>query len=262
MSVRDEFVPYKDSFGLVHPSPPSTNGISQNGPRFTGEYLQCEENHGEIDSTIIAQLRMALLACQEPLGNLRRHPNSLEQQSVDDTMAALYWAPKVGSPFAEDWLLFGRKYAPKECAEPKLDNWWGRIVWRLLKTTKLHRYTYNTEDPTKWTLAAWIGRQQQIVAHAQIMAGERVPFLRKLWWTVVVGILAVKKAKHDQDAWVLTWYLVKAARQHPSLMIQWARRKWISKFKTTWPEGLGEVLADYMGPTHPSTKWLRGEFGE
>lgn len=262
MSIEIDYQPYRCEMGLVHAE---AGKLCGNAPRYTGEYVQALLNQKLLSDTNKRRLKIALMDLQVPSGNLWRYPNYTDQQSVDDTVAALYWGEQVDSGFAAAWLARGRYKAPTELGNSgeaiEQKPLYQKVLWPIMRFTGLNRFTFNTVDVTKFTAKAWLGRQQQIVAHAQIIAGERVPAWRLAWWIGTI-LIACKEVRHHQDAWVLTWYLVKAARNYKNVLVQWARRKWIKRFKEVWPEGLGQVIADNMGPQHPSGKWLRGEFGE
>lgn len=262
MSIHLDYIPYKCEMGLVHAVAGERCG---NAPRYTGEYVQALINQQLLSNSEKRKLRIALMDLQSPNGNLWRYPAYDHQQSVDDTVATLYWGEQVDAGFAAAWLARGRYKAPRvlgnsgEALEYK--PIYQKLLWPIMRLTGLNRFCYTTPDIDKFTLKGWIGRQQQIVAHAQIIAGERVPAWRMAWWIATI-LIACKAQRHEQDSWVLTWYLVKAARNYKNFVVQWARKKWIAKFKQVWPEGLGQVIADNMGPNHPNGKWLRGEFGE
>lgn len=261
MTLHLDYLPYRCERGLVHAE---AGKLCGNAPRYTGEYIQALINSGLFTEHDKRDFRIVLMDLQSPNGNLWRYPNYGDQQSVDDIVATLYWGEQIDAGFAAAWLSRGRYKAPKELGNSgeaiEQKPIYQKVLWPLIRLTGLNRFSYTTTDVSKFTLKGWIGRQQQIVAHAQIIAGERVPAWRLAWWLGTI-LIACKEPKHHQDAWVLTWYLIKASRNYKNVLVQWARRKWIKRFKEVWPEGLGQVIQDNMG-NHPSGKWLRGEFGE
>lgn len=262
MSFKEAYAPYLDKWGMAQPAPGTVSG---NGLRFTGEYVASLMRAGELTDDIKRSLRNVILVCEKSPGNISRFPGSPDQESVDDTVATLWWSKEVGDDFAKRWLAFGRK-APQILATEGLTDFEKRPIWRkalypIAKMLGLTKYTYNTinGNPNEFNFDAWLGRQQQIVCHAQFIAGETPPLWRKLWWCAAVIMSAREDISH-QDGKVLSWYLIKAAKGK-SLLCDYVGRYWIKKFKEQTDLGLGRVLNDYMGPG-PWVVGLTGEFGE
>jgi len=224
---------YRDSYGLVHPSP---NTISHNGIRFTSEALVALKNQGELDSDTKNSFYLAIRACEIEPGLFRRHPTShlLEQEGPDDYYALGLIAYILDAQF---------------------------IAQRVVNYGTRNKWNFNNVNPGKLTPSSFLGRQQQLVAHLYFASGLKPPLISKIWWLFVVCAALFNK-KENQDGWILTWMLVKVSADVKCRLVQRARKSWIKKFKKVWPYGVGSVLGSYFNnPNHPSAKFLVGEYG-
>jgi len=228
--MTDPFKEYKDKYGLVHGAKGS---ISQNGIRFTAEAVAAMQ--GRTGDWIDQRLECysALRLC-EPSQNgfLIRHPEKPDDQISIDCF--------VGWGLASFYL------------SPLMSM---RVLYRLQKC-----WYFNVNDQKVWW-KGFLGRFPQLLAHLHFAAGMKAPLFQRLWWVATV-LLSTRAEAKDQDAWALSWALVVVAQDQKG-MVQWARQKWINKFKEVHPEGMGKVLGDYFNnPKHPSAIGLRGHFGE
>jgi hypothetical protein len=78
MSIKETYDEYKDQWGMVQVN--KGGAVTQNGPRFTGEYVAALIRHKELDENTKAELRGTLELIEFPEGNLHRFPTSDEQQ--------------------------------------------------------------------------------------------------------------------------------------------------------------------------------------
>jgi hypothetical protein len=257
MSIQDDYKLYTDQFGLVHSS---KGDISQNGLRFTTEYLfalkRCQE---PIDSLI-----PSYNACITAPGLICRHPsNPDEQEGPDDTFAILAASKELKTTFAKDWLQYGRTsliMGYDELYDRK--KWWHKLLFSVLSTFEILKFVFNTPRPGMFNVSAWMGRQLPLVAHAKVCAGERLSFVEQLIWCM--GVLFSAYDAKSQDGKSLTWFAVKASKGSRSWIMSWACRVWSRKLKEQWGEGgMGAVLKAYFGDKEqPSIKWLWGDLGD
>lgn len=235
MSIIEDFAPYKDEYGLIHPE---IGKISGNGIRYTCEYwFALEKPYHTVSENI--DILTSLRICEPKPGLLYRHPtNKLEQEGPDDYVARI--AVCTSWPidcFAKRFLEYGRAN--------------GFIYDNNPFLTKI--------SPLFADTGAYLGRQQQIICHAMWAAGEEPDLILKAWWVLALMQSAFSK---KQDSKILGWYLVKVAKGRSSA-IDLFILFWRWKFKKHYPGGVGEVLKNYFGSDeHPSVKWLWNEFGE
>jgi hypothetical protein len=245
-AILDDYAPFQDQFCLVQPRsgkpgpegtwvPPET---SQNGIRFTAEMVLALARRPEFaqDSDLQGQIVRVFDRCEIKPGLLKRSPaaQDTELEGPDDYVGRIAASAVIEDGFAQRFLDWGKDH-------------WG---------------SYNNPEPEKWTLRSALWRQRQVLVHAKIAKGKAPTFIEQVWWAGVIGT-AASADKNDHDAWVLSWFLVRTARGQEGVAIHKARELWIAKFKSAWPNGVGEVLGSYFGnQNHPAVKYLRGEFGE
>lgn len=269
---------YIDDCGLLTPDGKgSGNGVRYTCDWILGNYLLYKMGKIPISSSFDPFLA-ALNKCEDTPGLLMRTPdNAFGYQSIDDTIARItvdyilmkertpMWGGFVLRSFAERFLEYGRTQTP-ERADLTDDNY--KVIERnVILYAILSRvwpsalfYTYNNLHPRHFALQSWIGRQQAIIAHAQWVAGEKVPFWRRLIWCVSILNVTFKKHTH-QDEWVLGFHLVVVG----------GKRGWLNKcvaarfrsaLKKRWPNGgLGECLEDYFTKPHPLSELFWDVYG-
>lgn len=235
--IKDEFEPYKDKYRLVHPS---IGSISANSIRFTTEYLFSLYLNNQLTDADRNEISIALQLCEKKPGLLQRHPEKYleDQESVDDTIARLAASQVLSDGFAKRFLDYGR----------------------LPQNTLGIEYVYNNRDESKFTFDSWLGRQQAIIAQAQIVVGERIPILRRFFLWVSLIIAAFDKS---QDNKVLSWFIVRTYLSYKNLkrdfITDFIVYFWKEMFKKQYPNGVGQVLEAYYGKL-PASKWLMDVF--
>jgi hypothetical protein len=260
--IIEEYRTYFDKFGMVQPT---IGGNSFNGVRYTGEYVIALHKEGKLDEKG-ERNRLFLLfkSLQREPGLLMRTPeNEGGYQSIDDTIAALTADYYIYGGFAEKFLEYGRLYPAvimdeSDPNKEKVQQGWG--IYNILRTIYGQpKYVYNNINPEEFALSSWLGRFPQLIAHAQFIAGEKVPLWRKLWWA---GAVIQSSFSKEQDNKVLGWYLVLVGKDQSGIC-KAASSFWSYMMKKHYPEGIGQVLGDYFGNhNHPSAYWLRHEFGD
>lgn len=262
MSFWKDLGEASDKWGLVLPPHADSSG---NGVRYTADAVLAALNQDKLTPFRKEYFARIFSQCehQKHPGLLMRTPdNGFGYQSVDDTVGALTAGYFIGNGFPMRWLNHGRRgclgidESDPNFEKVKLSR---KIYWALclLNFSARVPYVFNNRNPGKFAVASWLGRQQQVVAHAQFAAGENVPLWRQIWWCI--SIFSSAYATHP-DGWVLACHLVKVARGK-SWLCDKVGNFWRRKFRQKYREGLGEVLFEYWGD-HPNTRYLHGEFGQ
>lgn len=258
-TILEDYAKYTNEFYLVHPPEASHSG---NGTRYTGEKVMALAHHNALDDEERTRLAAAYKACEREPGLLMRSPvNDFGYQSVDDTVAALYVSSVLGTGYAKDFLKYGREKGATSVDDKNQSGkklLYSKIFFYLFRWVfgvSRFPYVYNNINPETFSTSSWLGRQQQLICHAQFAAGENPPGWRKLWWCLTV-LWSMRARKEDWDAHVLTLYLVKEAKGKSWLCDQ-VRKLWIRNHRRRFPRG----AAEHVWPNHPSGKWLEGVTG-
>jgi hypothetical protein len=158
MSIKETYDEYKDQWGMVQVN--KGGAVTQNGPRFTGEYVAALIRHKELDENTKAELRGTLELIEFPEGNLHRFPTSDEQQSVDDTVATLWWSAMVDDSFAHRWLMRGQESPTSYSSDIRFpfENkwWWRKLAFPILKALGIFKYTLHTAHPGQFSFDALV----------------------------------------------------------------------------------------------------------
>jgi hypothetical protein len=257
MSIIDDYLLYMDDIGLVHDK---IGQISQNGIRFTAEYLFALKRAGQLDTYNKLVIFNAYLDCEPTKGLLNRYPGNTDQEGPDDQYAALAVSKELHSDFAKDFLAYGRQ-APVLGYDAMYDRQrWFSVPLMALCRLLGYKYVYNNHSPGYFNESAWMGRQPALIAHAMVCAGEPLNVFWRLAWCA--GILLSANNASSQDGKVLAWFMVKASQGSRSWLMQKAVNLWIRKLKEQWPHGIGQVLQAYfVDKNQPSISHLWDEFG-
>ena len=261
MGIREDFAAFTDAHGLLQPAPGSTGG---NGLRYTSEKIHALKARGILSEDDCWAYANVVLSCEKEPGLLSRAPGHPDQEGPDDIVATISGSCAAGLPFiAREILQYGERSRASlglilRCFFKRkggLTFWRNALCW-VMTPIKV-RYVYkNGDGPDDWD-QAWLGRQVQVIAALKCAAGKEPTFFECLWWAGAVW-LARKADPKDQDAWVLTWHLVRSKRPE-SLLCDWAASAWIKKYRSVHPEGLGKILGDYFqNANHPLARYLAG----
>jgi len=242
MKIADEFEPYRDKFGLIHPGltgPTKLDGISHNGLRFLSEYVICLINHDQMTKSEETKIMNSVLLCESTHGLFRRHPYTHydSQIGIDDYIGLLTLSYYVFPIVAMRVIDYGDK------------NFW----------------VFNSVNPGQWDPSAWLGRFPALRAHAYFCAKRRPPLLWRLAWCGAV-LWAMKAKRDDQDAWMLSYHLVQVVGDN-SWMCTRIAVLWKWRFRNVHPHGAGGVLKSYFNKEatgeapHPSERFLLGDYG-
>jgi len=260
MSIRDDYKPFTDDYGIVH-CDLASKGYSQNGPRWSTEFYFALKRHQELNLHDKTHFNYILQLCQVQPGLLRRHPTSDEQEGPDDTYAALALSKELGGEFARAFLATGRDtkiIGYDETYDRK--KWYSKPAMWFCKLTG-YKYVYNNNRPGWFNDSAWMGRQLPLIAHAKVCAGESLHIGWRLAWCI--GVLVSAFSKNSQDGKVLNWFMIKGSENSRSWLMNKVAKFWTKKLKAQWEGGIGGVLKAYFqNKEQPSIKWLWDEYGD
>ncbi len=262
MSVIADNKPWQDKYGLSQDN--NKGKTTQNGVRFTGQYLRSLIRHNELTFAEAVRIADVLKACElNGDGLLYRDPDGGGgQEGPDNTYANIYCDHILGTGFSKRWLKYGRENRATFFDAAGEIKWYGRPLYYLLRlfNWKGIKYVYNTENIGGFNTSAWLGRQPTMVAQAKAVVGEELS-----WWNVLatrVGFWLGGNNATSQDGKVLSWFVTMTLKGKCK-KIDKSIKNWVEKFKKQWPDGVGEVLDAYWQSNgHPDIKYLDGDFGD
>lgn len=230
-----EWENHRDDWGLIQPWPGQTSG---NGLRYTAEYEWARYFLGLQPTT---KSHWAYAACVDAEGLVYRTPKrKFGQQSHDDLIGLFAWAALLHNkpPFVI------------------------RVRERLAK-----KFGFFRTDPDAPWQKTFLGRFQQLFAHADYALGKKPGLIPRLFWCVSVLYGAKEK---QQDPKVLSWLMVSTYLKggQAFLVEDIIVNYFIKKFIEHYPDGVGEVLNKYFGggrngkPLHPARIALDERFSE
>lgn len=222
-----DFNPFIDKYGLVTPDgKPCGNGI-----RYTAECVVAAFDNKVLDSTMKMGIFDCITDCQLSPGLFKRHPEHTDQEGPDDYIGLGTISHFLGyKNIARSILKYGRTH-----------KYFGVL-----------KYVYNNVDPNKFSMSAWLGRMPQLICHLQFAAGEDPSLFKKIWWCGSV-LNSLRVPSTDQDAFALTWHLVRVA-EGKSKLCDFIINIWRKRQK----HNISEILSDYFNNQfHPLVKWLK-----
>ena len=228
--MQKDFLPFTDRFGFITPD----GGTSGNGTLYTAEYIiALIDNCKEIPPEEHDRLVKLYQSCEKQPGLMSRNPESPDQEAIDDYIGCGTASYYLQDGLAQRILDYGRKN----------------------KVFGIIPYHYNNVNPGVWNPKAFIGRQQQIIAHLRFAAGEIPNLFQKIWWCVAL-ILSAHAPKENQDAYSLAWQLIRVGENKSllcDLVIKYWRKKQASK-----GINIASILGSYFNNfDHPLVKWLK-----
>lgn len=235
MDILDEYARYTCPAGLIsgYRDPSQTSG---NSILFTAQML-CVLRQNRISMVDLMDITEAKIdaikaECQIVPGLFRRGKRWPDQEGPDDYVGLACVDPQ----FAKDVLEYGRSH---------------KFHWGPFRFP----YYFQNESPgINNDGRAWLGRQQQLIAHWQYGAGEKVPFWRKLFWQFSIETSGKfgpdPRMPGGQDAWILSAMLLELHWDSNSAEV------FYRLLDKTWPGGMREVFAVYFqDEDHPTAKY-------
>ena len=245
----------------------------QNGQRHAAEFLRAIIRHGLLTDDRVSDIKRVYLETETD-GLMIRKPNREGgQQAWDNILAALYVDSELITGYAGRYLTYGlqspaiRRY---DVRQDRLDNKGkpdsyfkdSEFHYKLLSFRGPIPWVFNTMTPRMFTDSAYMERYPNINVLAKAISGATPP--PGEWKTVHAWILDSAQSR-EQDGKVLGWFQVMiSAKYDPTPEGRAARELWAAMLhKHYGGGGIGEVLGRYFdsGASHPSHKYLKGEFG-
>lgn len=245
---------YIDGNGLVAPS--KTSGVgsgSDNGPMFTAEFLCLLEQNGEMTPTLAANYMLKFASCFQIDGLLQRTPGVDNRQEGPDDYVGL---------------------AAGLCV---INRWIQLPFHQTLATSVLlyglkHFGCFNNERPGKFSLAAFLWRQPQLIG-AFLAAASKPTWLSKAAFKIIgqpfflcaaisIAVSCRGTPVSDTDARRLSWLLIQSTAP-ASWMCRWAAKGWYERLYNDFERGMKDVAVVYYQAGHPFSKyWKDGYPGE
>lgn len=231
MSLREEIKEFTDADGLVSPVKTfeGQRNASGNGLLYTSLYYLTLFKRGELTLDDIKRFIDIMKSCQgERIGTYTRGPiHSDRNTSFDDYIAVLACSRYLSSKISNEILNHGKSTAGY----------------------------YNASPDPKFIFKQWLWRSPSFAAHCYFATGQKPLWLFKTGWKVSI-LLALRKKKEDQDAWILTWLLCEAARGVDPVCDEYIEI-WYKKLHEVFgnaARGICERILFY--PDHPLGKYF------
>lgn len=215
--IKEAYKNFIDDIGQVHPALHPKVGQSQNGLRWTSEYMMLLKRYGELTDADIDSYRNMVKLCMVEPGLLSRFPGSGEQEGPDDYYALL----------AACYFL-GIKDIPK----------------LILNYGRTNNYIYNNVSPGKFTGSAFLGRQLPLVACMHYAAGETPNFFLRCALKVSLWLSSRSSGKKNQDAKALGYFQMLIATTMPEYA--GVIKTWWESLYAEFTGGMQEVLKKYF----------------
>lgn len=250
MTTTEDFKSYKDRFGLVNLGGDTT----QNGVLFTTEYaVQLIKSNAPVEDELYALLE-AVRNCQIQPGLLKRHPETDEYDSMDNTTAALVLSDYLDNgKLAKDIRDHGL-YQDIDGYDTTQDTERNKRFYWLAKALGFGtiRNVWNNSNPNKFCFFSWFGRSPGLMGLIDIAAiGSTTPFRS---FSLVVGQL-IPTFQDTEDGWKLS-YLVWQVVKDYGFFYRLAYKYWVKRLYKCRPGGMRQVYETYYGPNHPLTKHM------
>lgn len=273
-NLRSEIVPYLCYNGKMvsHTTVNGNPDPDGNALITTGIYYFLLGYYDELTQQDIQDWEEVLKQCEISPGVYKRNPVKSDQQGPDDYVVLTMINSFLSTSKARDVVNHGINNCPK------------------LLGFKL-KYFYNTEmpntmyhgkwdKPRKWYQkaldllskapegqefndSAWLGRQIQLRAHFQFAALQSPGFFARLAWAYSI-YKATKASKTDQDAWLLSWCLIKTVKSKSNKFYNWLIVKpsnlWYKKREELFGEKIGDfssLFTSVLEAGHPLGKYFK-----
>ncbi len=225
MSLREEIVPYLTKDAMIANLP---GGSSNNDLRYSSEYFLQLYRRNELTSEDIDHF-ITIISLVRVVG----------------TQALFHTSPGNDTKHVthDDYILIAacaQKIAP-EIAEDIVDQ--GESSFWLFN---------NVRPGWPFSLKSWFLRMPHNICHFYFCDPDRKPsqFLKYIWCLNI--LISANKPKTNQDAWVLTHYLVESARGKDKMCDDWIA--YWEKKKESKKIIIGDILNSYFGIIHPIGK--------
>ncbi len=232
--ILEAYGAYTDHNGLISGErlPLYTSG---NALLFTAQKICVLRQHGLLTQELLAEtMEFIRSECQVVPGLFRRSRMWKDQEGPDDYLGVACIDPA----FAREILSYGRDHT---------------FVWGPFRLP----FYFENESPGRMDdKRAWLGRQQQLLAHWQYAAGEPVPFWRKWLWELTIKLTGQtgpdSHMPGGQDSWILSAMLLEV-HWDPAIAAHF-----YAALDREWPGGMRSVFATYFNDLdHPTARFWK-----
>lgn len=243
LKILGDYEKVKSIAGTIEPG----IEISENGWRFTAEFLWVLHANGVLDDNL-KQLYRQVYDQGKVLGL-----NGIYNKAPRDHLG------KQNSP--DNFLGMALAFSLIDEGSARATIQYGKKMWPP--------YTYNNVNPGAYTGSAFFGRRPWDIITMKDAAGMHINWFERLIWSAAIYVSSFSE-EGEQDAWALPWMMIRS-RKKLNFIERFVCKHWTKRFKNAWPYGIGQLLHRYFdGKTvwrvedvrHPSAKWLWNEFGE
>lgn len=222
--LYNEIVPYLEPDGLVDPK-------VNTGP-------------SQIGNSVYRSLYYVLLAVRGELDDLAKTTclNSINKTRVPNEEGLFY-----RSSYKTDELQAHDDIIGVAAESYFVDN--KAIANEILTHGKNNFWSYNTLEPSTWSLRTFFARHPLFVAHIYFSAGKRPPLFWMIYWCVGI-LLCMVTSQTNATAWYLSWLSVTVAEKQSFVgrIMGWFWRKRLTSMKN--------ILKNCLSEEHPLIKYM------
>lgn len=229
MSLRDEIVSrYTDEDGLILERPNSSPGPDTgNGIHNLSVYATILHITGELNADDVFSFSKVIDSCrvnQSENGLYNRGPRKPgDLIGHDDYICLSAAASLINVRFARDIALYGGS----------------------------HGWSFNNENPGKWTFKSWQGRRLWLIPYWKINGG-----ISACRFSRAILELYIESQKHQEDAGerILQWMICRSMEGRINDLSR-AIQVWKRGLFEVFPSGMRSVFSAYYNPAHPFAKY-------
>lgn len=226
--IREAYKDFTDSIDQVHPAKNPPVGRSQNGVRWTSEYMILLKRYEECTEEDISRYKAMVDKCMVEPGLLSRFPGSGEQEGPDNYYSLLGACVYLGIT---------------------------RLPREILEYGQKNNFIYNNINPGKFTGSAFMGRQLPLVACMYYASGKEPNAILKAALVVSLLLSANSSGMENQDAKALGYFQLLVVQGRSSF---WDKiiSYWFKKLHEEFPGGMKDVLKKYFNYDEFPTTFL------
>lgn len=251
-----DFLRYRDRFGLNQLDPGEPAPSSDNGSLITVEYFLClDDKEKKMD---ILRVKQALSSLEVKTSNgvvTCRYPGNKMTDSMDNATALI-----VFSELFDDSRLSKELYKHGELTfATELDSYQDQartfkyypIAWLVSGFKSPNRF-YNLR-PNSWSIQSWWGRSPGFMGLLELSALDRTSWFRyfALWLGQYLPLFQPKSSTSDKKLTYIVWQWLKTRNKFWAL----SYKLWCFLLTRIHKEGMKEVYQIYHGPDHPIVKY-------
>jgi hypothetical protein len=255
--IYNDFLPYRDSFGLNQVLPNST---TQNGTLFTVEYLICLlDNEAPELKTEINRIQKVFLTCEPTFGLSVRYPGSTEYDSMDNSAALLVFSSMFGERTFATRMYFGGVNPACTGIDLTQDPERNKKFYWLAYLMSLGRpkFYWNNQHHDKFCFFGWYGRSPGFMGLLDICAGRDTSYFKLLCLFIgqFLCLFESKDSTSDRKLSYIVWCMLSKRRNRVWLL---GYKLWLYVLNKQYPRGMKDVYAKYyQNDSHPIVTYTK-----